>query len=99
MAHLLDTNILGRLANARDPGNPIATRHATVLHRAGEVLYITPQTLIEFRSVATRPTAVNGLGMSAAAAQAEAAGFEAKFPLLPDTPAVYPAWKAIVHAL
>jgi predicted nucleic acid-binding protein len=99
MAHLLDTNVLARLANARDPANPVATRAVTVLHRAGETLYLTPQTLIEFRSVATRPAAANGLGMSAAAAEAEAAGFEAKFPLLPDTPDIYPTWKALVAAL
>jgi hypothetical protein len=29
----------------------------------------------------------------------QAAGFEAVFPLLPETPDIYPAWKAIVEAL
>jgi predicted nucleic acid-binding protein len=99
MAHLLDTNILARLANAGDALNPVATRAVTELRRRGETLCITPQVLTEFRSVATRPPSVNGLGFLAAAAEAEAAGFEAKFSFLPETPAIYPAWKVIVSAL
>src|SRR6476620_5895750 len=99
MAHLIDTNVLVRLANARDPLNPVATRAVTELRRRGETLHLTPQALIEFRSVATRPAGLNGLGMTPVGAEAEAAGFEAKFPLLPDTPAIFPAWKAVVGAL
>ncbi len=41
-AYLVDTNVLARLANGRDPLNPIATRAVTELHRRGEVLYLTP---------------------------------------------------------
>jgi predicted nucleic acid-binding protein len=69
------------------------------LHRRGEVLNVTPQVLVEFRNVATRPVAVNGLGLSAVVAEAQAAAFEARFPLLAETPDVYPAWKALVGAL
>jgi predicted nucleic acid-binding protein len=71
----------------------------TELHRRGEVLHLTPQNLVEFRNVATRPTAVNGLGLPPAAAEAKAAGFEAMFPLLTETPDIYPTWKALVAAL
>ena len=60
---------------------------------------MTPQVLIEFRNFATRPTAVNGLGLSAVDTEAQAATFEARFPLLPETPGLYPAWKAVVSAL
>jgi hypothetical protein len=69
------------------------------LHRRGEVLNITPQVLVEFRNVATRPVLVNGLGLSTVNAEAQAATFEARFPLLAETPDVYPAWKALVGAL
>jgi hypothetical protein len=62
-------------------------------------LHITPQVLIEFRNVATRPVVRNRLGLSAVDAEAEAAGFEAAFPVLPETPDIYPAWKALVGAL
>jgi hypothetical protein len=61
MAHLVDTNILVRLANAADARHAEATRAVVELHRRGEVLHVTPQVLIEFRNVATRPTAMNGL--------------------------------------
>jgi predicted nucleic acid-binding protein len=99
MAHLLDTNVLGRLANAADPGHAIAAGAVSELHRHGEVLYLTPQILVEFRAVATRPVAANGLGLAAVDAEALTAVFESRFPLLPETPAIYPAWKALVTAL
>jgi len=96
MDYLIDTTILGRLANAMDPSHGVATRAVLELHRRGEVLHITPQVLVEFRNAATRPTAVNGLGLSAAAAEAQSAAFEARFPLLVETPDIFPAWKALV---
>ena len=99
MAYLIDTSVLVRLANVADGDHPVATQAVLRLHQQGEVLHITPQVLVEFRNVATRPVAVNGLGMSAASAEAHAASFEARFPLLPDTPDIFPAWKALVMAL
>ena len=99
MAYLLDTNVLVRLANAADARHAVAARAVLELHRHGEALYIAPQVLVEFRNVATRPAAANGLGLSAVDAEAEATGFEATFPLLAETPAIYPAWKALVGAM
>ena len=69
------------------------------LQRRCEVLHVTPQNLIEFRNVATRPTAVNGLGLTAAEAEAKTSAFEVAFPLLTGIPDIYPAWKALVGAL
>jgi predicted nucleic acid-binding protein len=99
MTYLVDTNILVRLANTADARHVEATRAVLELHRRGEVLSVTPQVLIEFRSVATRPTAVNGLGLSTADAEIQVAGFETTFPLLVETPSIYTAWKALVGAL
>jgi predicted nucleic acid-binding protein len=99
VAHLIDTSILGRLANTADAKYPIAAGAISELHRRGEVLYVTAQNLIEFRNMATRPLATNGLGLPVADVEAQAAGFEAQFPLLPETPDIYPAWKALVVAL
>lgn len=99
MSYLIDTNIVGRLANVLDTRHATASRAVMELHRRGEVLHVTPQVLIEFRNVATRPTALNGLGLSVARAEALAAQFESKFPLLTETPDIYPAWKALVGAL
>jgi predicted nucleic acid-binding protein len=98
MAFLVDTSILGRLANRTDPSYLVADRAVTELHRRGESLHLTPQNLVEFRNVATRPAAANGLGLTPAEAEAKAADFEALFPLLPETADIYPAWKTLVVA-
>jgi predicted nucleic acid-binding protein len=97
MAYLLDTSILARLANAADPAFAIAYNAIVELHHRAEIVYVTPQNFIEFRNVATRPVALNGLGLSVAVAEGTAAGFETRFPLLPDTPDIFPAWKLVVH--
>jgi predicted nucleic acid-binding protein len=99
MGYLLDTSVLGRLANVVDARHAVAARAVLELHRRGDTLHLTPQVLVEFRNVATRPVVVNGLGLSAVDAEALAATFEARFPLVAETPAVYPAWKALVGAL
>jgi predicted nucleic acid-binding protein len=99
MAYLIDTSVLARLANVADISYTAAVRAVMELHGRGEVLHITPQNLVEFRSVATRPTAVNGLGLSAAEATVKAAVFEAAFPLLVDSPGIYQGWKSLVEAL
>jgi predicted nucleic acid-binding protein len=99
MAHLIDTNVLARLANTADASHAVAARAVLELHRRGEALHLTAQVLIEFRNVATRPTAVNGLGLSTAVAESQAAGFVASFPLLAETSGIFPAWKALVESL
>jgi predicted nucleic acid-binding protein len=57
-----------------------------------------PQSLYEFWVVCTRPTAANGLGKSVAEATADLAKLKGLFPLLHDTPALYPAWEQLVTA-
>jgi predicted nucleic acid-binding protein len=99
MAFLIDTSVLGRLANRADALHGVAVAAIAELHRRGEVLHVTPQNLVEFRNFATRPVSANGLGLAPAAADSLAANFEAAFPLLVETQDIYPAWKAIVAAL
>jgi predicted nucleic acid-binding protein len=99
MAYLLDTNILVRLANAADAQHAVVARAVIELHRQGEPLHLTGQILIEFRNVATRPKAQNGLGLSVQETEAQAAGFETSFTLLEDTSAIFPTWKGLVGAL
>ena len=60
MAYLIDTSVLGRLANTAALSHPIALRAVVEMHRRGEVLHVTPQNLIGFRNAATGPTAVKG---------------------------------------
>lgn len=99
MAYLVDTSVLGRLANVTDPLFGVADRAVVELHRRGEQLRVSPQNLIEFRNAATRPVAANGLGLTPAQADVKSGYFEQAFPLLPDTPDIFPAWKALVTAL
>ena len=99
MEILLDTSVLGRLANRADASHTIATTAIAKLHRRGERLRITAQNLIEFRNFATRPTTANGLGLSTVDASALGSTFEASFPLLVETPAIYPTWLTLVDAL
>jgi predicted nucleic acid-binding protein len=99
MAVLIDTSVLGRLANRADAAHAVAQAAVAELHRRGEVLHVTAQNLIEFRNFATRPAAANGLGLNPAASAGVAAVFESSFPLLDETPAVYPAWRALADTL
>jgi predicted nucleic acid-binding protein len=99
VAYLVDTSILARLANSADAQHAVAVQAVIELHRRGEVLHLTPQVLIEFRNVATRAKAQNGLGLSTVDAEAQAAGFEGAFPLLVELPAIYTTWKALVGAM
>ena len=98
MPYLADTNILLRWVSPADPQHSLAVDSVKALQRRGEVVHITPQNLIEFWGVATRPVAVNGLGMSPAEAEREVKSLERLFPLVPDSPAVYAQWKKLVFA-
>ena len=98
MAILLDTNVLVRLANAGDASFAVALHAVTALHGRRETIHITAQNLVEFRSVATRPLSMNGLGFDGLKAENEAAEFEATFPLLPETPKIFLAWKSLIGA-
>jgi predicted nucleic acid-binding protein len=99
VAYFLDTSILARLANSADAQHVDAARAVFELHRRGELLNVTAQVFVEFRNVATRPKFQNGLGLSAVEADAQAAGFESAFPLLPETADIYIAWKGLVGSL
>ena len=97
MAWLLDTNILGRLANSDDPFHLLTVSAIVSLHRKGEVLHITPQVLIEFRCFSSRPVEVNGLGLTAYASKIKADLFELSFPLIAESPDIFEAWKSLVE--
>ncbi|HEX4611702.1 MAG TPA: type II toxin-antitoxin system VapC family toxin [Urbifossiella sp.] len=99
MAVHLDTSILGRLANSADLAHAIAQTAVARLHQRGDVLHVTAQNLIEFRNFATRPKAQNGLGLPPAAAAGLSTRYQAAFSLLEETPAIFPAWRALVDSL
>jgi predicted nucleic acid-binding protein len=73
-----------------------ATTAISILLKRGEELYITPQNLIEFWNVCTRPKDKNGLGYSITETREEVAKLKTMFPLLLDTSAIYPEWERLV---
>jgi predicted nucleic acid-binding protein len=95
---LTDTNILLRSADSDHALHPSATDAVDRLRLRGDRPCLVPQNLIEFRAVATRPAAANGLGMSQARANAEIALLETLYPVFPDVPAVFTEWKRLVSA-
>lgn len=72
MSFLADTNLLLRSVDPNHRMNADATNAINKLRQRGALLYITPQNLIEFWNVYTRPLEKNGMGRSAAEAEAEA---------------------------
>jgi hypothetical protein len=53
--------------------------------------------LIEYWVVATRPKAVNGLGLSVPEANADVEDFLAAFPCLPEPPDIADRWRNLVN--
>ena len=98
MTFVLDANILLRSAEPAHPQHATAEDAITALALRGHSLVIVPQNLYEFWAVATRPVPDNGLGMTPAEAAAELTAIRLRFALLPDTPAVLPAWERLVVA-
>ncbi|MGD9720083.1 MAG: type II toxin-antitoxin system VapC family toxin [Pirellulales bacterium] len=66
MAHLLDTGILLRLVDQRDPLHERVVQAVAALAQQNEELFTTTQNIAEFWNVATRPVSANGLGLTGA---------------------------------
>lgn len=96
MSYVADSNILLRIIQDDHPMHVEALRAAVNLLRQDEVVHVLPQNLYEVWVVATRPVANNGLGLTAQEARRELTGIESLFAYLPDTPAIYAAWKSLV---
>ncbi|MEI2582738.1 type II toxin-antitoxin system VapC family toxin [Scytonema sp. PRP1] len=98
MTFLVDTNVLLRSVEPSHPMYPDASHAIATLLALGERLCIVPQNLIEFWNVYTRPIQRNGLGHTAAQAEAEINRLKTIFPLLLDTEAIYQEWEKLVVA-
>lgn len=96
MSFLSDTNVSLRWAHPLHPDHLLARKAIETLLLSGEKVYVTPQNLIEFWNVATRPANHNGFGLTPAQADQEVALLESHFPVAPDTPAIYPEWRQLV---
>ena len=100
---LLDTNLLGRITDSKDPQCGIARRAVQVLKKT-EQLVIVPQNLYEFWSVATRargapPAGRNGLGMTTDQASQWLGFVQRQFSLLFDREDLTIRWHLLVKTL
>jgi predicted nucleic acid-binding protein len=93
---LLDTNVVLRYAQRDHSLNPITQHAIATLKQQGYEFRIAPQNCIEFWNVATRPLTRNGFGLTLADADLLLSVIEQIFPLLPDMPGVYSAWRKLV---
>ena len=101
MSFLVDTNVLLRSAQPSHPMHADAARAIVELLARGETLSIIPQNVIEYWAVATRPVEANGLGLSVADTVNDLTRLKGIFQILPDTPAIFTEWEALVgrHAV
>jgi predicted nucleic acid-binding protein len=74
----------------------IAVGAVETLLEQGEILDITPQNIVEFWNVCTRPLDKNGLGMTSKEADAEVTKFKALLPLKLDVPDIHQQWRTLV---
>lgn len=95
-SYLLDTNVWLRAIQPEASHHPLAVDAlATILGR-GDQIFVTAQNLIEFWSVASRPSAANGLGWAVEAVRLEIDRVLVTFPLIDDTSAVFTHWIDLV---
>ncbi len=96
---LLDTNILVARVNALAPSHGETLDALTILARHNHRLLITPQVLIEFHRVCTRPGGAGGLGMTHEEANVQRSRAGRLFQLVPETPEIFAQWEAILSRI
>jgi predicted nucleic acid-binding protein len=93
---LVDTNVLLSWVNPQTLSYLAATAAIRKIARQSDISCYTPQNLVEFWRVCTRPVRQNGFGLSPLEADSKAHLIEDHFRLLPDIPAIHDYWRRIV---
>lgn len=93
---LVDTSLLVRTLQPHHELCLLAKKAIDKFRLQNRSLYLVPQNPMELWVVATRPLAQNGLGLSIPEAASELLRLKSMFPVLPDTPAIYPVWENLV---
>ena len=96
MAYLLDTNVLLRTINPKDPMHSKAVTAIDILNAHRERVVIAPQNLIELWNVCTRPSEKNGLGFTPKRTESEIDRLKRLFIFLNDTQGIYLEWERLV---
>ncbi len=98
MRILIDTNVLGRLSQPDHAMHATAIAAVKVLRDGQHELRLVPQVIYEYWTVATRPAAENGLGLTIEETTAKLTDFKAVFPLLRDERGILDRWEKFVVA-
>lgn len=97
MLVLVDSNVLLRVIEPRHSQHDSAVQTLRSLRAGGHELCVAPQIHYEFWVVATRPVALNGLGMTADEADSALLQFSPPlFRLLRDERVIYDRWRELV---
>lgn len=96
MVYLTDTNVLLGVAHRVDARYPIVQAAVHKLWADGHELQTTSQNFSEFWNVSTRPANRNGFGRTPLEADVLLQDLERLFPLLQDSPDVYPKWRQLI---
>ena len=96
MNYLIDTNLLVRAVDRKDPECRTARDVLKKLIGNQDALYILPQITAEFWVVCTRARKKNGLGYTAARVRRYITRFESFFFLVLETEDVYREWNQLV---
>ena len=97
MLYFTDTNILLRFLNRADLDYVVTRAAVRIIKARGDDVTTAAQNIAEFWNVCTRPITVRGgLGLSVEATEMRLRLLERHFPVLPDSPAIYETWKALV---
>lgn len=96
MIYLADTNVLLRFPRPDAPSYQIVQDAVNKLEVEGHELRTTFQNFAEFWNVSTRAIDQNGFGNTTSETDQFLQELERLFPLLPDSPEVYPTWRRLV---
>lgn len=91
-----DTNILLRFVQPDHPHHARAVEALRTRTLAGDEFVVVPQNLVEFWTVATRPTGDNGLGMTPRETKEHVEDVLRAFTFLPDTVGSFARWFDLV---
>jgi predicted nucleic acid-binding protein len=96
MKVLVDANVLLRLVQPSSPQHADAVSAIVLLRQSDGDLYLVPQVLYEYWVVATRPIAVNGLGLVPSDVDKLLFELLDRFTLLKDERGVFTRWHELV---
>ncbi len=99
MIHLVDTGVLLRLVNRADPLHNVVRKCLRTLRATGDHFIVSPQNIVEFWNVSTRPSSARGgYGLSVSVTEHHLQVIERICEVIPESPNLYSVWRQLVVA-